>query len=333
MPHRLIDFSKAFDRIDHNILLRKLQLLNVPQLLLNWCANFLYDRQQRVLLHNFSSSWKHVRDGVPQGTKLGPLFFLVMVNDLRSDLPLYKYVDDCTIYEVISTSLYQPSILQNELNKIIEWTDSNNMKINVIKTKELSISFLRNNQPLDRLIVHDQPLDLVNSTKLLGVNVSADLKWAIHIDEICAKASKRLYALRTLKRSGVQPKDLRSVYCYFIRPLLEYACPVWHQSLTCKSKDQLETIQRRALRIMHPHLPYKVALKELNLTTHYERREHLCMKFYKNITCPDSKLHSLLPKPMPKNYSLRKPRRIPLLKCRTKRYQNSFIPSSIKKWD
>ena len=192
----LIDFSKAFDRIDHAILLHKLQLLNTPQLLLTWCAHFLYNRQQHVLFNNVSSSWKHIHAGVPQGTKLGPLFFLVMVNDLWSDLPLYKYVDDCTIYEVLFKA--EPSVLQNELNKIIKWSESNNMKINVTKTKELSITFLKNGAPMDRLTVYNQPLDLVPSSKLLGVYVSSDLKWSTHIDYICTKASKRLYALRTL---------------------------------------------------------------------------------------------------------------------------------------
>ena len=95
----LIDVFKAFDRIDHNILLHKLELLNVRPILLNWCAHFSRDRQLRVKLGNSISTWKPVHVGVPQETKLGPLFFLVMIIDLSATLPLYKYVDDVTVFE------------------------------------------------------------------------------------------------------------------------------------------------------------------------------------------------------------------------------------------
>ena len=122
----------------------------------------------------------------------------------------------------------------------------------------------------------------VFTTKLLGVHLSSDLKWSTHVEAVCAKASKRLFALRSLKRSGVPPRDLRSVYSYFIRPVLEYACPVWHTSLPRKLSDQLEQIQRCALRIIVPHLSYTNGLYELDLTTLEERRESLCKSFYKN---------------------------------------------------
>ena len=135
---------------------------------------------------------------------------------------------------------------------------------------------------LDPLTVNSLPLESINTTKLFGVHLSSDLKWSTHIEAVCAKASKRLFALRSLKRSGVPPRDLRSVYSYFIRPVLEYVCPVWHTSLTRKLSDQLEQIQRRALRIIVPRLPYTNGLNELDLATLEERRESLCKSFYKN---------------------------------------------------
>ena len=99
---------------------------------------------------------------------------------------------------------------------------------------------------MSAITVNSLPLESINTTKLLGVDLSSELKWSTHVEAVCAKASKRLFALPSLKRSGVPPRDLRSVYSYFIRPVLEYACPVWHTSLPRKLSDQLEQIQCRA---------------------------------------------------------------------------------------
>ena len=216
----LIDFSKAFDRIDHNILIRKLQLLNMPPILLNWCAAFLRNRQQRVKIGQDKSNWLPIFAGVPQGTKLGPLFFLVMINDLTTTAPIYKYVDDCTVFEVTSHSSAS-SDLQTHLDSINQWIVNNNMRINAKKTKELNICFAKYPPVLQPLTIDNVPLDCVQSTKLLGISIQSNLKWDLHVGTICRKASKRLYALRCLKRIGVLPRDLCSVFCCFIRPVVE----------------------------------------------------------------------------------------------------------------
>ena len=132
------------------------------------------------------------------------------------------------------------------------------------KNKEFTVSFLRNKPVLQPLKVNSQQLEEVQTTKLLGVYLSSDLKWTTHIDYVCSKASKRLYAIRTLKRCGVSPCDLRSVFCYFVRPLVEYACPVWHSSLPQYLNDQVEQIKRRAVKIICPHLTCFKGLEELD---------------------------------------------------------------------
>ena len=182
------------------------------------------------------------------------------------------------------------------------------------------------NQPLAQpLIVNNQPLEAVNTFKLLGVNLTSDLKWTTHIRHISSKASKRLYALRILKRNGVQPSDLRTVYCSFIRPVLEYACLVWHTSLPKFLTDELEHIQRRALKIIVPHLSYSESLKDLKL---------LCRSFYKNnYSDTSSKIFNLLPEPLDHQYNLRHSRSISLFKIRTKRYNDNLLPYCVRKWN
>lgn len=328
----LIDFSKAFDRIDHNILIHKLRLLGVPQILLNWCASFLQDRQQRVKLGQIKSSWRYINAGVPQGSKLGPLLFLVMINDLTTSIPIYKYIDDCTVFEVLTPSR-ATSTIQKEVDYINQWSTTNNMRLNIKKTKELTICFAKSQPLFDPLAINNHPLESIQSFKLLGIHIQSDLKWNLHIEATCSKASKRLYALRCLKRSGVSPKDLRTVYSCFIRPVLEYACPVWHSSLTLSLCDNLEQIQRRATKIILPSMSYSDRLMELDLPTLRERRQDLCRRFYKSVVRSDDRIHDILPAPVENMYSFRCPRTLPLIKCRTKRFQNSFIPFAIRSWD
>ena len=107
----LIDFSKAFDRVDYNILLYKLSILGIPPILLNWCSSFFKNRQQRIKMGPYKSTWRRVIAGVPQESKLGTLFFFVMVNDLRCEAPLYKYVDDCAVTEAIKKCYLESSKL------------------------------------------------------------------------------------------------------------------------------------------------------------------------------------------------------------------------------
>ena len=116
-------------------------------MLLNWCASFLRQRQQRVKLQNCTSNWRTINAGVPQGTKLGPLFFLIMVNDLVSQVPLFKYVDDSALSEVVRVGELNLSTLQHEVDRVNQWSIANNMKLNVKKTKEFIVSFLKNQPP------------------------------------------------------------------------------------------------------------------------------------------------------------------------------------------
>ena len=228
-----LDFSKAFDRIDHTIVIRKLIDLGVRRSIIPWICSFLTDRWQCVKLGQTVSNWLSVRASVPQGTKLGTILFVIMINDLKlasMRCSYWKYVDDITISEFAAAR--GVSILQSELDNISTWAATNNMALNPKKCKEMTLRFRRVVDHLpSALAIDTKALESVDAHEVLGVTIQSNLKWDLHINEVVAKASKRQHILRVLKRGGVPPADLLNVYFALIRSVLEYCCPVWHNDL------------------------------------------------------------------------------------------------------
>ena len=174
-------------------------------------------------------------------------------------------------------------------------------------------------------------VDRVVNFKLLGVILSDNLKWDDHVLMICAKCSSRLYFLKHLKRACVDTKDLIFFYITMIRPVLEYASPVWHSSLTKKLRDKIESQQVRALRIIFGNFSYPQLLTLAELPSLHERREILGKKFFNNIIKPDNCLYHLIPprRCSPVIIKLRVTNVLPISKCRTERFKNSYIPYAL----
>ena len=324
----MIDYRKAFDHIDHSIIIQKLESLGVHMCLVNWVHSFLCDRQMKVSISGHESEWMSPNGGVPQGTKLGPLLFIILINDLNPALPTAKFVDDTTVHESFSQPVQ--SSLQNSTDTILNWSSTNQMKLNASKTKEMLVCFKRKPEVIPPIVIENQPIERVSVTKLLGVNISANLSWNEHVDTICAKASQRTYLLYILKRSGLDPKEIITVFCSTVRPILEYACQVWHTCLTQECSDKIEKIQRRACRILSPHLTYSEALTYFKLRKLSDRRETLCKEYFTKVLRPDHKLHHLLPSARPVHYSLRHTPVLPTPNIRTERHRKSFIPYALR---
>ena len=204
-----LEFSKIFNRIGFNILINNLIDLGIIRSLIAWIINFLTDRRQRVKICRSISNWLPVNAGVPQGTKLGPILFLVMVNNLKTSTPdtrMWKFFDDSTVSEHLTGNI--ASAIQPILNHIESWCSDTWMILNPKKCKELRICFLKRSVELQPLEFSGRELEIVQSHKALGLTIQNNLKWDEHIRSIIAKASKRFNKLRILSRSGIPPLDL-----------------------------------------------------------------------------------------------------------------------------
>ena len=167
-----------------------------------------------------------------------------MINDLDTPADLWKYVDDTSCSEIVTKG--SESKLQEAVDDPSRQASIDGIQLNEAKCKELRIGFSNSNYDFEPLVLNGKPLELVTSAKVLGVTISHDLKWNMHTSELSRKCSSRLYFLRQLKRSGVAPSELVQFYVTCIRPVLEYASPVFHRSLPNYISEDLERIQRRA---------------------------------------------------------------------------------------
>lgn len=326
----LCDFSKAFDLVDHTKLINKLNSLQVPECLVKWTASFLFQRQQRVKLGNIKSQALTPKTGCPQGTILGPLAFICQINDLHIPAPAItiKYVDDTSVLHA-SNKQNDPTI-QKAANSISSWSRENNMRLNASKSKEMIIAFTKKDMQIPTTSIGEAVIERVSNAKILGLIISNDLTWNAHIDYLARKVNKRLYMLTRCKRAGVSKSDMLAIYRSLIRPVLEYCCAVWHTNLPQYLHDHIESFQRRVVKLICGFdLSYDQCLKELKIETLFDRRLAICKKFFKDISSPNHRLHSLLPARTERRRSKRTAPKFDPPRFRTSRYKNSFVPYSL----
>ena len=195
------DFKKGFDLVDHNVMIRELENLGVHPAIVRWIKAFLSNREQCVRIENSYSSWKKTNGGLPQGTKLGPLLFAVLVNSLLKDRPgRVKFVDDTTALEIIPRC--SPSFLPIIVDQISDYANERGMRLNPKKCKDMVITFLKYKLIENDIFIGGDVVERVSSFKLLGVWLTNNLSWDIHVDKILKKANSRIYALRLSKKAS-----------------------------------------------------------------------------------------------------------------------------------
>jgi len=286
-----LDLSKAFDTVPHRALIHKLKLYGIGGRLLDWFANYLNQRYQRVVINGASSSWLPVTSGVPQGSILGPLLFLLYINDLPDMLSKNTlcaiFADDTKLYREI-TNIHDVEELQDDLTKITNWGDTWGLKFNVAKCKKLKISRQAPRPNIDSSYhMHDQIVDTVDSMVDLGVTVASSLHWSEHITTIIKKANSTMWM--TIRNMGYNSpfKAKRTIYMALIRSKVEYNSTIWNP---CNKEDlyRLEGVQRRATNFMtkNPrrpspfHISYTERLTLCNLLPLSYRREVLDLTFF-----------------------------------------------------
>lgn len=253
-----IDFRKAFDVINHDILLKKLSLYGASDLAVTWFTLYLSARRQYVQISNSSSSVLPITDGVPQGSNLGPILFLLFINDLPLSLgssTLDIYADDATLSA--SSKWDKPnhisSSLNSDLNNIEMWTQANKMAINEDKTKAMLVvgKRLRKREGISETLdinLNNKTIEQVRHHKLLGVELDGNLDFSEHIESLCRKLSKRIGLLKHI--SPYLKRYQRELYYNtVVKPVMLYNVPVWsygHQGL----ESRIFKLQKRAARII-----------------------------------------------------------------------------------
>ena len=196
----------------------------------------------------------HVPAGVPKGTKLGLWLFILMINDINtSNMNLWKYVDDTTIAECIYKK--EGSRIQSDVEELIAKSNQNKFQLNELKCEELQILFAKSAAEFAPIVINGKAIEVVSTVKLLGLNISSDLRWNCHVAEISRKVASRLYFRKQLKRANIPTKDLLIFNRTCIRPVMEYACPVFHNVLPAYLSVELEQLQKRAMQIIFLFVP------------------------------------------------------------------------------
>lgn len=254
-----MDFSKAFDKVNHNVLINKLYNMGVHGNILAWISSYLSNRTQSVRIGSTVSDSVLIPSGVPQGSHLGPLLFLIYINDLSNSL-IYSnfllYADDLKIFSEIKSPL-DSSNLQKDIDATLQWSLKNGLDLNIKKCH--SMTFSRHSSQFEFLYMIDsQYLSRVDSVKDLGIILDSSLDFKLHLDFIISKCMR---LLGFIKRSTFHFKNWKSIYTLYntlVLPNLIYCCQLWRPSLII-DKYNLDSIQRYFLRFISFKTPFPVS--------------------------------------------------------------------------
>ncbi len=352
-----LDVSKAFDKVFHRGLLFKLQQMGIGGNLLRWLESYLSNREQIVVINGVKSDPRKINASVPQGSILGPLLFLVYVNDLVNGLETtpYLFADDTSLFMEINPRNPDESFtkINNDLALLSNWSDQWRMKFNASKTVYMIVSNKARVPDYPDLMLNGQVLTKVPSHKHLGVTLTKNMTWNLHIDAVLRKAASRLNGIRRI-RFLITRKARITLYNSLVLPVLEYGHVIF-DNCTLYLKQRLESLHRQAAIVCTCAFritSYNKLLDELGWNTLEQRRKLARLSlFYKmqhkpctgDIICADCRngvevppyLMNLVPDTVGVRvrYRLRNADEIRTIRTKKVKVYNSFLPKTIREWN
>ena len=268
------DFSKAFDTVPHKRLMNKLQSYGISGHIQRWIKSFLTGRSQFVKVNDEISECLPVISGVPQGSVLGPLLFIIFINDLPEIVTssIYLFADDTKLMRKI-TSKHEADALQKDIDALEAWAKKWLLKFNIDKCHVLTLGNFENTQYTKRYKLNGKEIEHVFEEKDLGVHIDSELSFDKHVSTIVNKANSIVGLIRR-SFSHLDGPLFKKLYTCFVRPHLEYAQSVWSPYLM-KHKRSIENVQIRATKLINgfSNLTYKERLQKIGLPTLNYRRE------------------------------------------------------------
>ena len=282
-----LDFAKAFDKVPHKRLCSKLKAFGIRGNLLKWLSNFLTNRTQSVVINNISSGSSSVTSGIPQGSVLGPLLFLLYIDDITDGINsvIKIFADDTKVFRALNSPTDSPS-LQTDLDKLLAWSKKWQLPFNVSKCKVIHYGPKNSSSSY---FIDGTLVQVDHSEKDLGITFDSDMKFTTHLHSIVSKANSRVGILRR-NFTDMKPEVFLPIYKAIIRPLLEYGSVIWNPMLL-QDKREIEMVQRRATKLVRSisHLSYSERLKFLKLDSLcYRRRRGDMIQVYRIIKSIDN---------------------------------------------
>ena len=280
-----LDISAAFDKVWHKGLLAKLDQIGVEGTFINLFESYLSQRKQCVVVDGQKSTLLDIKAGVPQGSRLGPLLFIIFINDIAQDIEseILIFADDTTLLSAGTDPAETSAILNRDLAKISAWADKWKVTFNPKKSKDMIFSnkILNNSPPL---IFNGVDIDRVNLHKHLGVFLKSNLDWSAQIHETCLKANRKLAVLRSVK--ALSRKTLDVLFKVTVRSVIDYGLPIYGNTLKQTEITRLEQLQYRAGKLVTGALHYTSREKlneELGWETIRKRIEFLGLSIFHKI--------------------------------------------------